>query len=99
MARRSGRRPLVPDAEQGLRQFKGQVMAKAGYHVNPNSPDDVKYEVASTLGVPLEKGYNGKLSSASAGSVGGQIGGTMVREMVRLAQENLEKQANNKSMK
>ena len=35
--------------------------------------DQFKYEVASELGVPLKKGYNGDLTSAQNGSVGGYM--------------------------
>lgn len=88
MARR--RKPLVPEAEQGLRNFKADVMRKEGYDVDPANPDDVKYEVAEELGVPLRRdGGNGQLTTEEAGQVGGQIGGAMVREMIRLAQEKL----------
>ncbi|MBN3524212.1 alpha/beta-type small acid-soluble spore protein [Paenibacillus apiarius] len=94
MARRSRRKLLVTGAEQGVNAFKAEVMRREGFAVNPNRPDDVKYEVAKTLGVPLQPGDNGNLSTESAGRVGGRIGGTMVREMIRLAQENLAKQPN-----
>ncbi len=43
-----------------------------------------KYEVANELGVPLKDGYNGNLTSAQAGSIGGE----MVRQMIQ-NQENL----------
>ncbi|TVY00296.1 alpha/beta-type small acid-soluble spore protein [Paenibacillus cremeus] len=88
MARR--RRPMVPGAGHALDQFKAEVMRKEGYAVNPNQPDSVKYEVARTLGVPLQApGNNGQLTTEQAGKVGGQIGGSMVREMIRMAQEKL----------
>ena len=35
--------------------------------------DKFKYEVASELGVPLSDGYNGNLTSAQNGSVGGYM--------------------------
>lgn len=80
----------MPEAEQGLRAFKADVMRKEGYDVDPNYPDDVKYEVAEELGVPLRPGgSNGQLTTEEAGQVGGQIGGAMVREMIRRAQEKL----------
>ena len=41
-----------------------------------------KMEVATELGVPLTEGYNGNLTSAQNGSVGGQ----MVKKMIE-AQE------------
>ena len=44
-----------------------------------------KYEVASELGVPLTDGYNGDLTSAEAGSVGG----SMVKEMIRRQEEQM----------
>ena len=43
------------------------------------SMDKFKMEVASELGVPLKNGYNGNLTSAQAGSVGGE----MVRQMIK----------------
>ncbi len=46
--------------------------------------EQFKYEVANELGVPLKQGYNGNLTSAQAGSIGGE----MVRKMVK-NQENL----------
>ena len=44
--------------------------------------DKFKYEVASEIGVPLKQGYNGDLTSAQNGSVGGY----MVKKMIE-AQE------------
>lgn len=44
--------------------------------------DRFKMEVASELGVPLSNGYNGNLTSAQNGSVGGH----MVKKMIE-AQE------------
>ncbi|MFD0621278.1 MULTISPECIES: alpha/beta-type small acid-soluble spore protein [Paenibacillus] len=87
MSRR--RKYAVPGVERGMQQFKAEVMRREGYNVNPDRPDDVKYEVAKELGVPLEPGDNGDLSTGSAGKVGGRIGGSMVREMIRLAQQEL----------
>ncbi|GGG17053.1 alpha/beta-type small acid-soluble spore protein [Paenibacillus abyssi] len=92
MARKNRRKLVVSGAEQGVKALKADVMLKEGYQVDPNRPDDVKYEVAKTLGVPLKAGDNGNLTTESAGHVGGRIGGPMVREMIRLAQEQLAKQ-------
>ena len=44
-----------------------------------NALDRFKMEVASEIGVNLKDGYNGDLTSAEAGSVGGN----MVKEMIR----------------
>ena len=83
------RKYVVPGAEEGMQAFKEEVMKREGYAFDPNRPDDVKYEVAKELGVPLQAGHNGNLTTESVGHVGGKIGGSMVREMVRLAQEHL----------
>ncbi len=40
-------------------------------------------EVASEIGVPLKEGYNGDLTSAQNGSVGGE----MVRQMIKRQEE------------
>ncbi len=40
--------------------------------------DRFKTEVANELGVPLKEGYNGDLTSAQAGSIGGE----MVKKMI-----------------
>jgi len=90
MARRR-RTPIVPEARQQMDRFQTQVMRDAGLDVNPDKPESVKYEVARTLGIDLKPGYNGKLSTEDAGKVGGRIGGTMVKEMIRLAQEQLKR--------
>ena len=90
MARR--RRPVVSDAGQDLDRFKVAVMRNQGYRVDPSKPDSVKYEVAKALGIPFSKGYNGQLTTEDAGKIGGQIGGTMVREMIRLAEQRLIEQ-------
>ena len=89
MSRRN-RQTLVPGVRNALDEFKAQVMAKQGYQVDPKDPNSVKYEVAREQGVPLKKGYNGNLSSEEAGKVGGPIGGNMVKEMIRMAQEQLK---------
>lgn len=42
--------------------------------------DKFKYEVASEIGVPLKKGYNGDLTSAQNGYVGGYMVKKMIEE-------------------
>jgi small acid-soluble spore protein D (minor alpha/beta-type SASP) len=89
MSRRRNHRAVVQGAEPGLDHLKAKVMKDKGYNVNLNQPDQVKYEVARTLGVPLQPGYNGQLKAEDAGKIGGPIGGAMVREMIRMAQQKL----------
>ncbi|ETI68240.1 MULTISPECIES: alpha/beta-type small acid-soluble spore protein [Neobacillus] len=82
MARRN--KILVPEARRGLDELKAKV-------VQSGSPEHAKFEAAEEVGVPLKKGYNGQLTSEQAGKVGGRLGGSMVRELVKMAQENLSK--------
>lgn len=82
---------LVPSAREELDKLKLRVMKEQGYKLNSNNPDDVKYEVAEELSIPLKNGYNGKLTSSQAGKIGGPIGGSMVKEMVRMAQDQMMK--------
>ncbi len=82
---------LVPEARKGLDKLKADVMKAQGYNVDATNSDNVKYEVANELGIPLTKGYNGKLTSEQAGKIGGPIGGNMVKEMVRMAKEQMIK--------
>jgi len=49
-----------------------------------------KMEVASELGVPLTNGYNGNLTSAQNGSVGGE----MVRKMIKRQEESMAGKSN-----
>jgi hypothetical protein len=50
--------------------------------------DRFKMEVAGELGVNLKSGYNGDLTSAEAGSIGGE----MVRQMIRKQEEQMSGQ-------
>ncbi|MGN0316742.1 MAG: alpha/beta-type small acid-soluble spore protein [Lachnospira sp.] len=47
--------------------------------------DRFKMEVASEIGVNLKEGYNGDLTSAEAGSVGGN----MVKKMIERQEEQM----------
>lgn len=76
---------------KNLNKLKGRVMKAKGYNVNESNPNAVKYEVAQEQNVPLKEGYNGQLTSEQAGKVGGPIGGNMVKEMVKMAQEQMTK--------
>lgn len=48
--------------------------------------DQFKMEAANEVGVQLKNGYNGDLTAAQAGSVGGQ----MVKKMIMNAQNQLK---------
>lgn len=45
--------------------------------------DRFKYEVANEIGVPLKQGYNGDLTSAQNGYVGGYMVKKMIEEQER----------------
>jgi hypothetical protein len=51
----------------------------------PGSLDNMKFEIAQEIGVPLNKGYNGNLLAKDAG----RIGGEMVRKMIAFAEQNM----------
>ncbi|KAB2954312.1 alpha/beta-type small acid-soluble spore protein [Heliorestis acidaminivorans] len=56
--------------------------------------DSFKYEVAEELGLTtmIKDDYWGALTSKDCGRVGGRIGGSMVKAMVRRAEEMLVEQ-------
>lgn len=77
---------LVKEARKGLDQLKAKV-------AGTNNPEQAKFEAAAEVGVPLKQGYNGKLTAEQAGKAGGRLGGSMVKELVKMAQENLDKRS------
>ena len=83
MGRKNRNKILVPEARQQLDELKAKV-------VGTKKPEDAKLEVAKELGIPLKEGYNGQLTSEEAGKVGGRIGGSMVKELVKMAQQKLK---------
>lgn len=84
MAKKNRNKILVPEARQELDQLKAKV-------IGTRKPEDAALEVAKELGIPLKDGYNGQLISADAGKVGGKIGGSMVKELIKMAQESITK--------
>lgn len=47
--------------------------------------DQFKYEVAQELNIPLKKGYNGDLTSAQ----NGYVGGYMVKKMIEAQEKQM----------
>lgn len=47
--------------------------------------DQMKYEVAQSLGIQLNQGYNGELPTREAGRIGGNI----TRNLVQIAEQQL----------
>jgi small acid-soluble spore protein D (minor alpha/beta-type SASP) len=87
----SRRRPLIPESRAGLDLLKARLQ-------NVQEPEQAKYKVADSLHVPLQKGYNGNLTAHDAGRIGGQLGGSMVKEMVRAAKERMTTEAQQKGI-
>ncbi|MFG6120692.1 small, acid-soluble spore protein, alpha/beta type [Thalassobacillus sp. B23F22_16] len=73
---------LVPEAREGLDQLKEKL-------VNERYGTSDKYEMAEEQGIPLSEGYNGEIKAKDAGRMGGAIGGSMVRELVKMAEQQL----------
>ena len=53
---------------------------------------NMKHEVANELGIQLNQGYNGNLSSKDAG----QIGGNMVKKMIEAQERQMSGGAGNR---
>ena len=53
-------------------------MSKVNVPESRNALNNMKFEIASQLGVNLKQGYNGNLTSRENGSVGGY----MVKKMI-----------------
>ncbi len=52
--------------------------------------DQFKYEVANEIGVPLKQGYNGDLTSAQ----NGYVGGYMVKKMIEAQERQMAGKTN-----
>ncbi len=57
----------------------------ASNNANKDALNQFKMEAASEVGVNLKQGYNGDLTAAQAGSVGGQ----MVKKMIKAYEDSL----------
>ncbi|KAB8136804.1 alpha/beta-type small acid-soluble spore protein [Gracilibacillus oryzae] len=78
---------LVPEAREGLDQLKAKV-------ANTKDPQKAKFEVAEEQQISLNQGYNGNIKAKDAGKVGGHLGGSMVRELVKMGQQQLNQNRN-----
>ena len=61
---------------------------KKAYPQARQALDQFKYEVANAIGVPLKQGYNGDLTSAQ----NGYVGGYMVKKMIEKAEQEMASQ-------
>ncbi|MCK1993333.1 small, acid-soluble spore protein, alpha/beta type [Peribacillus muralis] len=84
MAKRKRNKILIAEARKGLDDLKAKV-------AGTDNPEDAKFEVAKEMGVPFKKNDNGLLTAKENGKIGGRLGGGMVKELVKMAQESLTK--------
>ena len=85
----------VPEAKSAMNRFKEVIIMtqqNSGSNQNQMAVPEAKAamsrfkeEVASELGVPLKEGYNGDLTSAQAGSIGGE----MVKKMIMKQEQQM----------
>lgn len=84
MTRRA--KSLFPEARTEQDSISNDLQKDKGMQ---SETPKTKFEIAKELGIPLSDGDNGDLTSRQAGKIGGPIGGNMVKDMIRLAQEQL----------
>lgn len=78
------RKILVKNARTELDCLKARVAGSINH-------EEAKFEAAKEVGIPLPKGYNGEMTAKQAGKIGGYLGGGMVKMLVKMARENLNK--------
>lgn len=66
---------------------------KKAYPQAKQAMEQFKYEVANEIGVPLKQGYNGDLTSAQ----NGYVGGYMVKKMIERAEQEMSNKSQNMS--
>lgn len=82
----------MPSAREALDRLRVDVMREQAPDQNVQTPEQAKFASAKEQNVPLKNGYNGDLTARQAGAVGGPIGGSMVRRMIELAEQQLVEQ-------
>ena len=66
---------------------------KKAYPQAKQAMEQFKYEVANEIGVPMKQGYNGDLTSAQ----NGYVGGYMVKKMIERAEQEMSNKSQNQS--
>ena len=75
--------------QQNQNPAQGQKNGNSNNTNTPNVPearavlDNMKYEIASELGINLKQGYNGDLPSRQAGYIGGYMVKRMIEQQER----------------
>ncbi|MBX6351845.1 MAG: alpha/beta-type small acid-soluble spore protein [Thermoflavifilum sp.] len=78
------RRLLVPEARAAMDALRGSVMADETKQPNADVAD-----VARQVGVPYNERDNGEMTTRQAGKIGGEIGGSMVRRLIAIAEQQM----------
>lgn len=92
MSRRRRNKLVVPEARQALDNLKAKVLQEYSMVPQGVKADEVTSQVARKIGIPFSNDYNGDLTTKNAGKIGGNIGGKMVRELVKMAQQQIANQ-------
>ena len=75
-----------PEAKiKTLEEFIMSSRSKKAVPEASQAMEQFKYEVANEIGVPLKQGYNGDLTSAQ----NGYVGGYMVKKMIEKAESDM----------
>ena len=77
----------MEDFQHGRTNFSKKQTNRVEVPEARGALDRFKFEVANEIGVDLKEGYNGHLTTAQAGSVGGE----MVRKMIRRQEEEMSR--------
>lgn len=103
MSRRRRRSLLVPEARQALDQLKDQVMVERRWDAAPGIGSGAMPStqpmggptvegVAQSLNIPYNPRDNGDMTTRQAGRLGGEIGGSMVKRLIDIAEQQLAQQ-------
>lgn len=94
MARRNRSNPVLNNLKYEVTKELGYI--NSGPQDYQNFLNESKFEVANELGIKLNHGYNGDITSRDAGRIGGntggKIGGNMVKKMVQFSENQLKNQ-------
>ena len=75
-----------PQNQQNAQQASSSNSSRSGRTVVPEAKgalNQMKYEIASELGINLKKGYNGDLPSRQAGYIGGYMTKRLIEQAER----------------
>jgi small acid-soluble spore protein D (minor alpha/beta-type SASP) len=91
MARRRKRRLLVPEAREALERLKQSVVVEkmSGTAAPVERVENPARLAAQSVGIPYNARDNGDMKARDAGTIGGHIGGSMVKRLIEIAEQEL----------